>query len=105
MPLNLRVEIKRHKNPLSRPEALQENHAEACFWKIQDKAAQIYVPFNKHAGQFISAFCHCPWRHESLDFESADLHHRPHMATLINWWRKLMHCRCLAAMTGRVQVV
>ena len=36
MLLQLRVQNKWHQKPLSRPKALQENPAEACFWKSQD---------------------------------------------------------------------
>ena len=104
MLLKLRVQNKGHQKPLSRPEALQED-PEACSWNSQEKTAQICVPFHHHAGQFIFAFCHCPWRHRSLAIKSVDLHHSPRMAILLNWWRELMHCRCLIAMTGRVRIV
>ena len=36
----LRVQNKRHQKPSSRPEALQENPAEACFWNSQDKTSK-----------------------------------------------------------------
>ena len=46
MLLKLRVQDRRHRKPFSRPGALHEKPAEACFWNSQDKAAQIHVPLN-----------------------------------------------------------
>ena len=41
MLLKLRVQNKGHRKPLSRPEALQENPAEACFWNSQDGSGTL----------------------------------------------------------------
>ena len=101
MLLQLRVQNKWHQKPLSRPKALQENPAEACFWKSQDGFDTLPQPCRAFQS-CIPPLSMALW---NSGYQVCLPSPRASYGNLLNRWRKLMHCRCLAAMTGRVQIM